>query len=41
MKSFISKENLNLEIMSELKRIKEEERKANGNKMVYKGYNKT
>ena len=27
--------------MSELKTIKEEERKANGSKMVYKGYNKT
>ena len=39
IKYFISKERLNPEIVDEIERIKEEERKAEGSKMVYKGSN--
>ena len=41
MKDFISKENQNPEIINEIKRIEEQEKKANRNKMVYKSTNKT
>ena len=37
---FISKERLNSEIADELKRIEEEEQKADGSKIVYKRHNK-
>ena len=40
IKDFISNEKLNPEIISELERIEEEEKKANRSKMVYKRYNK-
>ena len=40
IKDFIPKENLNLEIINEIKRI-EEEKKVSRNKMVYKATNKT
>ena len=39
IKDFISKERLNPEIVDEIKRIEEEERKADRRKMVYKGSN--
>ena len=41
IKDFIPKENLNPEIINEIKRIEEEEKKVNINKMVYKATNKT
>ena len=41
IKDFIPIENLNLEIINEIKRIEEQEKKANRNKMVYKSTNKT
>ena len=41
IKDFIPKENLNTEIINEIKRIEEEEKKVNRNKMVYKATNKT
>ena len=41
IKDFISKENQNPEIINEIKRIEEQEKKANRNKMVYKSTNKT
>ena len=41
IKEFISKENQNPEIINEIKRIEEQERKVNRNKMVYKATNKT
>ena len=41
MKDFILKERLNPEIISELERMDEEEKKADGSKMVYIGSNKT
>ena len=41
IKDFIPIENLNLEIVNEIKRIEEEEKKVNRNKMVYKATNKT
>ena len=40
IKYFISKERLNPEIVDEIERIEEEERKADRSKMVYKGSNK-
>ena len=41
IKDFISKENQNPEIINEIKRIEEQEKKVNRNKMVYKATNKT
>ena len=41
IKHFIPIENLNPEIINEIKRIEEIEKKVNRNKMVYKGANKT
>ena len=41
IKDLIPKENLNPEIINEIKRIEEEEKKVNRNKMVYKATNKT
>ena len=41
IKDFIPIENLNLEIINEIKRIEEQEKKASRNKMVYKSTNKT
>ena len=41
IKDLISKENQNPEIINEIERIEEEEKKANRNKMVYKATNKT
>ena len=41
IKDFIPKQNLNPEIITEIKRIEEEEKKVNKNKMVYKATNKT
>ena len=41
IKDFIPKENLNPEIINEIKRIEEIEKKVDRNKMVYKGSNKT
>ena len=41
IKDFISKENQNSDIINEIKRIKEEEKKIDRNKMVYKATNKT
>ena len=41
MKDFISKERLNPEIVDEIERIEEEERKADRSKMVYKVFNET
>ena len=41
IKDFISIENLNPEIINEIKRIEEIEKKVDRNKMVYKGTNKT
>ena len=41
IKDFIPKESLDSEIIDEIKRIKEEEKKVNRNKMVYKATNKT
>ena len=41
IKDFIPTENLNPEIINEIKRIKELEKKVDRNKMVYKGTNKT
>ena len=41
IKDFIPIENLNPEIINEIKRIEEKEKKANRNKMVYKAINKT
>ena len=41
IKDFIPIENLNPEIIKEIKRIEEIEKKADRNKMVYKGTNKT
>ena len=41
MKDFIPIENLNPEIINEIKRIEEIEKKLDRNKMVYKGTNKT
>ena len=41
MKDFITAENLNPEIINEIKRIEEIEKKVDRNKMVYKGTNKT
>ena len=40
-RGFISKEKLNLEIVNEIERIEEEERKVDRSKMVYKASNKT
>ena len=40
-RGFISKEKLNSEIVNEIERIEEEERKADRSKMVYKASNKT
>ena len=37
---FVSKENLNPEIINELERIEEEEKKTDRIKIVFKGYNK-
>ena len=39
IKDFISKERLNPEIVDEIERIEEEERKAERSKIVYKEYN--
>ena len=41
IKDFIPKEKLNPEINNEIKRIEEQEKKVNRNKMVYKSTNKT
>ena len=41
IKDFISKERPNTEIVDEIERIEEEERKADRSKMVYKGSNET
>ena len=41
IKDFIPKENQNPEIIDEIKRIEEEEKKVNRNKMVHKATNKT
>ena len=41
IKDSIPIENLNPEIINEIKRIEEEEKKVNRNKMVYKATNKT
>ena len=41
IKDFIPTENLNSEIINEIKRIEEMEKKIDKNKMVYKGTNKT
>ena len=41
IKDFIPKENLNPEIINEIKRIEEEEKKVNISKMIYKATNKT
>ena len=41
IKDFIPEENQNPEINNEMKRIEEEEKKVNRNKMVYKATNKT
>ena len=41
IKDFKPKEKLNPEIINEIKRIEEEEKKVNRNKMVYKATNKT
>ena len=41
IKDFIPIENLNLEIINEIKRIEEIEKKVDRNRMVYKGTNKT
>ena len=41
IKDFIPIENLSPEIINEIKRIEEEEKKVNRNKMVYKATNKT
>ena len=41
IKDFIPTENLNAEIINEIKRIEEIEKNANRNKMVYKGTNET
>ena len=41
IKDFIPKESLDSEIIDEIKRIEEEEKKVNTNKMVYKATNKT
>ena len=41
IKDFIPIENLNPEIINEIKRIEEEEKKVNRNKMVYEATNKT
>ena len=41
IKDFVPIENLNPEIINEIKRIEEKEKKANRNKMVYKATNKT
>ena len=41
IKDFIPTENLNPEIINEIKRIEEIEKKVDGNRMVYKGTNKT
>ena len=41
IKHLISKERLNPEIVDEIERIEEEERKADRSKMVYKGSNET
>ena len=41
IKDFISKERLNPEIIDEIEEIEEQEKKVDGSKMVYKGYNKT
>ena len=41
IKDFIPTENLNPEIINEIKRIEELEKKVDRNKMVYKGTNKT
>ena len=41
IKDFISKERLNPEIIDEIERFEEEEKKFDKSKMVYKGYNQT
>ena len=41
IKDFISKEKLNTEIVDEIGKIEEEERKADRSKMVYEGSNET
>ena len=41
IKDFVPIENLNSEIINEIKRIEEKEKKSNRNKMVYKATNKT
>ena len=41
IKDFIPEENQNPEIINEIKRIEEQEKKVNRNKMVYKSTNKT
>ena len=40
IKDFVPIENLNPEIINEIKRIEEKEKKVNRNKMVYKATNK-
>ena len=40
IKDFIPEENQNPEIINEIKRIEEQEKKVNRNKMVYKSTNK-
>ena len=41
IKDFVPEENVNPQIINEIKRIEEEEKKVNRNKMVYKATNKT
>ena len=41
IKDFISKERLNPEIVDDIEKIEEEERKADRSKMVYEGSNKS
>ena len=41
MKDFIPMENLNLEIINEIKRIEEMEKQVDRTRMVYKGTNQT
>ena len=41
IRDFMSKERLNFEIVNEIERIEEEERKADRSKMVYKASNET
>ena len=41
VKDLISKEMLNREIINELEKIEEEEKKVDRSKIIYKGHNKT